>query len=59
MWLFGYFRATRFRNSNKTVSEKGTVSFFLAESEKLGQSPTVLLEFFRNFARPLMLAIRR
>jgi hypothetical protein len=33
------------RNSNKTVSEKGTVPFCSAE---LGQSPTVLLEFINE-----------
>ena len=44
---------SRDRNNNlrsrfKTVSEKGTVPFFLADSEKLGQSPTVLKRLLRK-----------
>jgi hypothetical protein len=34
-------------DTNKTASEKGTVPFFLADSEKLGQSPTVLFNVKR------------
>jgi putative membrane protein len=37
-WRF----SRRIFGSDKTVSEKGTVPFFLSESEKSGQSPTVL-----------------
>jgi S-formylglutathione hydrolase FrmB len=39
----------RLRDSNKTVSEKGTVPFCSADFAKSGQSPTVLLEFPKLF----------
>ena len=55
--MFRWFRAFRgylksakveVRNSNKTVSERGAVPFCSEDSAKLGQSPTVLLEFLNS-----------